>query len=144
MLTITNPIVPTTVDLLTGKRNRDDAFNSDVEEDTNATVTPPVHSWTKLIQRVAKDVWGIDKLYPYQIRIIEALISRATPLERRLLLVIKTGGGKSAVVQVTATIMMGLHIIIVPLLALGADQVSKGNSAIVHDRCGRERFRQSI
>jgi alpha-beta hydrolase superfamily lysophospholipase len=81
MSNIADVIVPPTVDLLTAKRNRDDAFNSDVEEDTNATVTPPVHSWTKLIQRVAKDVWGIDKLYPYQIRIIEALISGATPLE---------------------------------------------------------------
>eukprot|EP00978_Attheya_sp_CCMP212_P016509 scaffold43308_cov37-Attheya_sp.AAC.1 len=89
----------------------------------------PLHSWPQLIQHVAKDVWGIAQLHRYQIQIIQALISGASPMKRRALLCVKTGGGKSAVVQITATIMRGIHIILVPLLALGADQVSKGNNA---------------
>eukprot|EP00978_Attheya_sp_CCMP212_P020393 scaffold58319_cov28-Attheya_sp.AAC.1 len=64
-----------------------------------------LHSWPQLIQHVAKDVWGIEQLHCYQIQIIQALISGATPMKRRALLCVKTGGGKSAIVQITATIM---------------------------------------
>jgi superfamily II DNA helicase RecQ len=56
-------------------------------------------------------------------------------MQRRALLCVKTGGGKSAVVQILATMMRGIHIILVPLLALGADQVSKGNCARNHFSC---------
>eukprot|EP00978_Attheya_sp_CCMP212_P042563 scaffold261658_cov69-Attheya_sp.AAC.1 len=67
--------------------------------------------WASIIQNVASDVWA------------------ETCYRRRALLCVKTGGGKSAVVQMVATILKGIHIILVPLLALGADQVEKAKNA---------------
>jgi hypothetical protein len=120
-----------------GTSARADDECSDDSDEAGLGYQSPLHSWPKLIQQVANDVWGLPRLHRYQLKIIQTLISGATPMKRRALLCVKTGGGKSAVVQVTATIMRGIHIILVPLLALGADQVSKGNSA-------RSPFSQSI
>ena len=42
---------------------------------------------------------------------------------RKLLLVQKTGGGKSHVLRVLGTFLRGIHVIVYPLLVLTADQV---------------------
>ena len=104
------------------------AANNDDDDEAATVYQSPLHSWPQLIQHMAKDVWGIKQLHRYQIKVIQALLSGATPMKQHALLCVKTGGGKSAVVQITATIMRGIHIILIPLLALGADQVSKGNN----------------
>jgi hypothetical protein len=90
---------------------------------------PIVHSWRSIIENAATDVWGIQQLHEYQFKIIELLVSGPTAVSRRALLCVKTGGGKSAVVQMVATLLKGIHIILVPLLALGADQVEKAKNA---------------
>eukprot|EP00978_Attheya_sp_CCMP212_P021157 scaffold61429_cov34-Attheya_sp.AAC.2 len=91
---------------------------------------PIVRSWRSIIQNAATDVWGIQQLHEYQLKIIELLVSGPTAVSRRALLCVKTGGGKSAVlVQMVATLLKGIHIILVPLLALGTDQVEKANNA---------------
>jgi hypothetical protein len=94
-----------------------------------ATTATPDRPWASIIQNVASDVWGIQSLHQYQLHIIELLVSANTCHKRRALLCVKTGGGKSAVVQMVATILKGIHIILVPLLALGADQVEKAKNA---------------
>eukprot|EP00978_Attheya_sp_CCMP212_P009075 scaffold21371_cov61-Attheya_sp.AAC.2 len=43
---------------------------------------------------------------------------------RRLLLVRRTGDGKSLVIYGLATLLRGVTIVMVPILALGSDQVS--------------------
>ena len=103
--------------------------DSESEDKCSVVLTAPRHSWDDIIKHVGKDVWGIDSPHLYQYKIIKTLVAGASPLKRRALLCVKTGGGKSAVVQITAAILRGIHIVLVPLLALGADQVSKGNSA---------------
>eukprot|EP00978_Attheya_sp_CCMP212_P034359 scaffold143645_cov33-Attheya_sp.AAC.1 len=46
-----------------------------------------------------------------------------------LILVVKTGAGKSHVMRTTGVILGGVCLIIMPLLVLGSDQVSKLSSA---------------
>jgi hypothetical protein len=103
--------------------------DSESEDERSVVLTAPRHNWDDIIKHVGKDVWGIDSPHLYQYKIIKTLVAGASPLKRRALLCVKTGGGKSAVVQITAAILRGIHIVLVPLLALGADQVWKGNSA---------------
>jgi superfamily II DNA helicase RecQ len=43
---------------------------------------------------------------------------------RRLLLVRRTGDGKSLVIYGLATLLLGVTFVLVPILALGSDQVS--------------------
>jgi hypothetical protein len=47
----------------------------------------------------------------------------------KLLLIVKTGAGKSHVMRTTGVLLGGVCLIIMPLLALGSDQVSKLTSA---------------
>eukprot|EP00978_Attheya_sp_CCMP212_P039885 scaffold211807_cov71-Attheya_sp.AAC.1 len=47
----------------------------------------------------------------------------------KLLLIVKTGAGKSHVMRTTGILLGGVCLIIMPLLALGSDQVSKLTSA---------------
>ncbi len=43
----------------------------------------------------------------------------------KLLLIVKTGASKSHVMRTTGVLLGGVCLIIMPLLALGSDQVSK-------------------
>eukprot|EP00978_Attheya_sp_CCMP212_P030945 scaffold115491_cov45-Attheya_sp.AAC.1 len=47
----------------------------------------------------------------------------------KLLYIVKTGAGKSHVMWTTGILLGGVCLIIMPLLALGSDQVSKLTSA---------------
>jgi superfamily II DNA helicase RecQ len=101
--------------------------NNNSKDEPFVGLPPTLHSWDKIIKHVAKDVWGIDSLHPYQLKIIKTLVAGVTPLKQRALLCVKTGGGKSAVVQIAAAILIGIHIVLVSmhLLALGANQEKK-------------------
>jgi len=68
---------------------------------------------------VALRALGYDAFRPGQREAIEAIF-----LERRLLLVAPTGGGKSLTYQLPATILPGTTIVISPLISLMHDQVS--------------------
>ncbi len=61
---------------------------------------------------------GYDAFRPGQREAVETLLA-----ERRLLLVAPTGGGKSLIYQLTATLFPGTTLVISPLVALMHDQV---------------------
>ena len=81
--------------------------------------------WSEIIQEIDIDVWGIENLFPYQLFIIKWLVSGNIAEKERSMLCVKTGGGKSAVMLLTTKIFRGIHLVIVPLLALWGDQVEK-------------------
>ncbi len=62
---------------------------------------------------------GFDDFRPGQREAIETLLS-----ERRLLLVAPTGGGKSLVYQLPATLLPGTALVVSPLISLMQDQVA--------------------
>ncbi|MEV0158029.1 ATP-dependent DNA helicase RecQ [Micromonospora sp. NPDC050686] len=74
------------------------------------------------LRRAARRHFGWQKLRPAQLRAMRALLAR-----RDALVVLPTGGGKSAVYQVPATLMRGPTVVISPLLALQQDQIGNLN-----------------
>ena len=82
-----------------------------------------IRPWCKTIQEAATDVWELRYLFLYQLSIIDRLISDNTPADRRNILCVNTSGGKSPVILITAIILRRIHLVIVPLLALGGNQV---------------------
>ncbi|MGN9777632.1 RecQ family ATP-dependent DNA helicase [Micromonospora sp. H33] len=74
------------------------------------------------LRRAARRHFGWQKLRPTQLRAMRALLAG-----RDALVVLPTGGGKSAVYQVPATLLRGPTIVISPLLALQQDQISNLN-----------------
>jgi ATP-dependent DNA helicase RecQ len=70
------------------------------------------------VERVAREVFGYDALRPGQAEAMASLVQG-----HDVLLVMPTGGGKSAVYQVPAVILHGPTIVISPLIALQRDQV---------------------
>ena len=63
-------------------------------------------------------------LYDEQVHAIYSLIT-----DNLLLLSLKTGSGKSTVMQVTGCLLRGITLVIVPLLVLGTDQGAKFDGA---------------
>jgi ATP-dependent DNA helicase RecQ len=62
--------------------------------------------------------FGFDSFRPGQLEALEALVRH-----RRLLLVAPTGGGKSLIYQLPATMLQGTTLVISPLISLMHDQV---------------------
>jgi ATP-dependent DNA helicase RecQ len=71
------------------------------------------------LRRAARREFGWDTLRPGQLPPMRALLQR-----RDALVVLPTGGGKSAIYQVPATLLPGPTIVISPLLALQQDQIA--------------------
>ncbi len=71
------------------------------------------------ITRIARDVFGYEELRPGQAEAMAAVASGSD-----VLLVLPTGGGKSAVYQVPAVLLDGPTLVISPLIALQRDQVA--------------------
>jgi ATP-dependent DNA helicase RecQ len=80
----------------------------------------PLHA--RRLRRAARTVFGWRKLRPGQLIAMRALMRR-----RDALVVLPTGGGKSAVYQVPATLLAGPTIVVSPLLALQEDQINSLN-----------------
>ncbi|MFU8872820.1 RecQ family ATP-dependent DNA helicase [Micromonospora sp. SL4-19] len=74
------------------------------------------------LRRAARRHFGWQKLRPAQVRAMRALLAG-----RDALVVLPTGGGKSAVYQVPATLLRGPTVVISPLLALQQDQIGNLN-----------------
>jgi ATP-dependent DNA helicase RecQ len=74
------------------------------------------------LRRAARERFGWQKLRPTQLRAMRALLAG-----RDALVVLPTGGGKSAVYQVAATLLRGPTVVISPLLALQQDQIGNLN-----------------
>lgn len=73
-------------------------------------------------RRAAREKFGWAKLRPAQVKAMRALLKG-----RDALVVLPTGGGKSAIYQVPATLMRGPTVVISPLLALQQDQIANLN-----------------
>ncbi|MEH1125837.1 RecQ family ATP-dependent DNA helicase [Micromonospora sp. CPCC 206061] len=74
------------------------------------------------LRRAARNHFGWRRLRPGQIDAMKAVLNR-----RDVLVVLPTGGGKSAVYQVPATVLPGPTVVISPLLALQQDQIAALN-----------------
>ncbi|MFG1943819.1 RecQ family ATP-dependent DNA helicase [Nonomuraea sp. NPDC048826] len=70
-------------------------------------------------ERVARETLGLDELRPGQLEAMTALAEG-----RDTLVVMPTGGGKSAVYQVPALLLDGPTLVVSPLIALQRDQVA--------------------
>lgn len=71
------------------------------------------------LRRAARQHFGWTTLRPGQLTAMRSLLRR-----RDALVILPTGGGKSAVYQVPATVLSGPTIVISPLLALQQDQIA--------------------
>ncbi|WP_433049194.1 RecQ family ATP-dependent DNA helicase [Dactylosporangium sp. CS-033363] len=71
------------------------------------------------LRRAARQEFGWDTLRPGQLPPMRALLKK-----RDALVVLPTGGGKSAIYQIPATLIAGPAIVISPLLALQQDQIA--------------------
>jgi len=74
------------------------------------------------LRRAARDRFGWQKLRPTQLKAMRALVKK-----HDVLVVLPTGGGKSAIYQVPATLLPGPTVVISPLLALQQDQLNNLN-----------------
>ena len=81
-------------------------------------------SATAIRNYAASKVWRTATMRPKQ-QIAVHRILHDEKADGKLLLVDRTGGGKSLTMQMALTMSAGIAIIIVPLLALTADQVEK-------------------
>lgn len=83
-------------------------------------------SKTALISRVARDVFGIRMVKPFQMLVMERILEQDEgAFVRHQLVILPTGTGKSLCFLVPAVLCKGLTIIVYPLLALMNDQMSK-------------------
>jgi ATP-dependent DNA helicase RecQ len=71
------------------------------------------------VERVARDIFGYASLRPGQPEAMAAVLSG-----RDTLVVMPTGGGKSAVYQIPALLVSGPTVVVSPLIALQRDQVT--------------------
>ncbi|RKT31293.1 ATP-dependent DNA helicase RecQ [Microbacterium sp. AG1240] len=79
---------------------------------------------TASIDRVAREVFGWETLLPGQREAIEASVAG-----RDTLVVLATGGGKSAVYQIAGAQRGGVVVVVSPLVALQADQLASIHAA---------------
>ncbi|AQT79821.1 recombinase RecQ [Mycolicibacterium litorale] len=71
------------------------------------------------LARVAREVFGWQRLRPAQLAAMEAVLAG-----RDVLAVMATGSGKSAIYQVPAVLLDGATLVVSPLIALQRDQIS--------------------
>ncbi|KAL7472437.1 hypothetical protein ACHAXS_012774 [Conticribra weissflogii] len=76
-----------------------------------------------IIRRAIERCWGIGTPYDYQIETICEIAIR----KKNIFLIRKTGEGKSIVPWTVAALRKCITIILVPLIGLGSDQVSKAS-----------------
>jgi superfamily II DNA helicase RecQ len=111
--------------------NPNTCHNTSVPHDPSTPVLPPssalLRTWSERVVGASLDVWS---MFPTQMQ-IDAVISLidVDVCGGKVLLIVKTGAGKSHVMRTTGVMIGGVCLIIMPLLALGADQVSKLGSA---------------
>ena len=98
-----------------------DGDNDADDDSADSSASLAVH-----VARAARRVFGVASLRPRQ----EAAVLRALTDEetrRKLLLVERTGGGKSLVLGLVSVLCAGVTVVLVPLLALTADQLARFN-----------------
>ena len=103
---------------------------NEVENVPNSDSTAAVHptSLAESIEFVSREVFGTKKLRSKQSWAIELCINPSM-IDSKLLLVTRTGYGKSHVMRTLGVLVGGVVIIFVPLLSLSADQMNKMKEA---------------
>lgn len=71
----------------------------------------------------SKDIWGVEDLRPIQLEALWHIVNHQS-----LLLVSRTGSGKTHFVRMMGTELGGIVVVVVPLLALMGDQMTKMKS----------------
>ena len=105
-----------TVDL-TAESEPDDCSDDDDSVATDADYADHLAS-------AARRVFGIPSLRPKQRDAVDAILF-GDDSDGKLLVVDRTGGGKSLILQLTAVAVAGVTIVIVPLLSLTANQMAR-------------------
>jgi ATP-dependent DNA helicase RecQ len=72
-----------------------------------------------MIEELARDRLGFERLRPGQLRAVEALAG-----DRDVLAVLPTGGGKSAIYELAGMLRAGPTVVVSPLIALQDDQLA--------------------
>ena len=72
-----------------------------------------------VIEKLARERLGFERLRPGQLRAAEALASG-----RDVLAVLPTGGGKSAIYELAGMVLAGPTVVVSPLIALQDDQLA--------------------
>ena len=108
--------------------NPDDDEGGPKCSDDGDDVPPPAVEYSDLLCDEAhadcsRLQWGVPKPRANQILAFRHLADPSRP--RTLLLAERTGGGKTHVTRVVGTVERGVTLVIVPLLALSADQLAK-------------------
>eukprot|EP00978_Attheya_sp_CCMP212_P019473 scaffold54581_cov20-Attheya_sp.AAC.1 len=124
---------PTTMDYLLPMPTPNTTLDTLTRIDIPQSPPIPPHSlslirtWSERVVGASLDVWS---MFPTQMKInaVTSLVN-VDVCGGKLLLIVKTGAGKSHVMRTTGILLGGVCLIIMPLLALGLDQVSKFTSA---------------
>jgi len=66
----------------------------------------------------SKDIWGVEELRPTQLEVLWHIVNYQS-----LLLVSRTGSGKTHFVRMMGTELGGIVVVVMPLLALMGDQI---------------------
>jgi ATP-dependent DNA helicase RecQ len=77
-----------------------------------------------VIEELARDRLGFERLRPGQRRAVEALAGG-----RDVLAVLPTGGGKSAIYELAGLLREGPAVVVSPLIALEDDQLAHPRAA---------------
>ena len=81
---------------------------------------PPNSNPNDLIAANSRLVWKVDKLRPMQKQALDIVLDPKKS-NRKVLVVERTGGGKSHIYAALGTLLRGIHVVIIPILSLMAD-----------------------
>jgi superfamily II DNA helicase RecQ len=104
----------------------DDPYDDGVVRDDSVPIDAPL---SLHLDSGAKGVFKTNKLRPKQQSACETILCNPKS-GGRLLVVDRTGGGKSLILCMTAITIAGITLVIVPLLALTANQLARIRKAI--------------
>ena len=106
-----------------------DGIDDDADPPPAVPPLPTDASTMDHIRHAAACVWRTPCLRPAQERAVHKLIYE--PISGGKLLVIdRTGGGKSLILQLSAVIVAGIAFVLVPLISLTANNISKIKKAV--------------
>ena len=122
--------------VLAAERQREVLFFEEVEmdedDDTSTASDVSVDLSSPFVDHVnsgASRVFGVESLRPKQIEGVDRIIFDPSS-GGRLIIVDRTGGGKSLILAMTAICIGGISLVLVPLLALTANQLARLSKAI--------------
>ena len=94
------------------------------EPDAGAPSTTRRERLQEGIRHVAKELLGVPAMRQEQVEATTRCLDKSI-CDSKVLMVLRTGSGKSLVMQTAGIMMGGICLMIIPLLSLSADQVSK-------------------